>query len=323
MSHCNRSLQRQGMFEGSRYIEAFGSFTHAFVMALFFFVSGLFITSWAARPVTAFLSERGRSIVYPYFLWVWIHGLALIVAGNLANHAGSFEQLFMAWYRPPFHFWFLYTLFFMSLIWVLLRKVGLGTGAVFIVALVWWLTQDLFGLSWAGYYLPQRYLVYFALGALVGRGGAIRQFSKWPDTRLLITAVAGLGTVFLVGWILQRHADDYSRLVLAFMGGAGALSLATWLQRHRRARFIEFLGRRSLEIFLAHALFAAAARAFLIRGFGITQPYLLLVLIIAAGILGPLALRWAAMQAGFPYLFTLKRLHAERPVQGGLTVPAK
>ena len=323
VSHCNRGVQRQGMFLDVRFIDAYGAFTHGVAMALFFFMSGLFISSWASRSWGAFFKDRGKGLVYPYFVWVWIHGLALLTAAGYANHVGSLRQLVMAWWYPPFHFWFLYAMFFIATLYVLLRKLGLSNGAIFGLGFIWWATQDVLpGIPWAGYYMTRNYFVYFAAGAFVGRDGVMQHFARWSNVRLLATAAVGIGSVLLLGWILARHADNYTRFGMALFGGAGIISLATWLQRHGYVA-VEFLGRRSLEIYLAHAMFAAGARAVLVQGLNITDGYIVLPSIIAAGLLGPVALLWVSQQVGFPYVFTLKRRHPERPVEGGLTVPAK
>lgn len=324
VSHCNRGVQRQGIFADSRMIEAYGAFTHGVVMALFFFVSGLFISGWAARSWGEFFKDRGKRLVYPYFVWVWIHGLVLLAAAGYANHAGSLRELAMAWYDPPFHFWFLYTIFFAATLYVLLRKLGLSNGVIFALGFLWWVTQDLLPTApWAGYYLTRGYFVYFAAGAYVGRSGVVQQFTRWSSPRLVITSIVGIGAVLALGWVLARHADDYTRFAMALSGGMGITALATWLQRHRFLSIVEFLGRRSLEIYVAHAMFAAGARAVLVQGLNITEGYAVLPSIIVAGIFGPVVLQWAAQQAGFPYLFTLKRRLVERPVQDAFTVPAK
>jgi len=114
------------------------------------------------------------------------------------------------------------------------------------------------------------------------------------------TGAALGGTTAVVTGVLASVAATAG--VLA----GSALVPAGWVQR-----VLALLGRRSLEIFLAHIIATAGTRAVLIR-LGVTDLAPQLVLGTVAGVTFPLALWWASERVGARWLFALPTARSPR-----------
>jgi hypothetical protein len=88
-------------------------------------------------------------------------------------------------------------------------------------------------------------------------------------------------------------------------GIQGLWELSVVLSR-RPLGWLTTLGRRSLEIFLAHNFFTVAARVALSRA-GVRETEVHLLAGTLAGLLGPLALVWLCDRLRFRWLFTAGR----------------
>jgi hypothetical protein len=91
------------------------------------------------------------------------------------------------------------------------------------------------------------------------------------------------------------------------MGILGACSLAVLLTRLNVSSCLQYLGRYSLEIFVAHTIASAGVRVALSHA-GITAPFIHLSSGIAAGLLGPLFLAQVFRRYNFRYAYSLRTL---------------
>ncbi len=67
------------------------------------------------------------------------------------------------------------------------------------------------------------------------------------------------------------------------------------------------MGVYSLEIYVGHTIFSAAARIAMLKGFGYSEPILQTVVGTAVGIGLPMVLAIWGPKVGLPYLFTWSR----------------
>src|SRR5208282_5215739 len=73
---------------------------YAFHMPLFFFLSGLFLFRSTAKPWLEFVSDKLRSIAYPYFLWSVITLIFKAALGGVVNHPFDLRDFPQILYQP-------------------------------------------------------------------------------------------------------------------------------------------------------------------------------------------------------------------------------
>jgi fucose 4-O-acetylase-like acetyltransferase len=306
LAHCGRGLDKAGIAPGFQH-GAVDDWIYSFHMPAFFFAAGLFAARSLARGPARFLADKLRTVVYPYLLWSALFILALLAfpVGNARYEPALWGQIFSA---PVGNYWFLYVLFAVQMLYLLVRPRRRGPLLFYLLALACWFVESAGLLDaalpaatfWA-WHNVLKYAVYFALGDFVALASDAEES---PDGSLLWTAVF----FSLMTAILALGAGPDNRWVdlpLALAGIQGLWELSVVLSR-RPLGWLTTLGRRSLEIFLAHNFFSVAARVALTRaGVGETEVHFLAGTL--AGLLGPLGLVWLCDRLRFRWLFTAGR----------------
>jgi peptidoglycan/LPS O-acetylase OafA/YrhL len=96
-------------------------------------------------------------------------------------------------------------------------------------------------------------------------------------------------------------------LAVASICGMTAVIAASWaIGGTLISGVLEFLGKRSLEIYIAHVLGAAGMRIALIQLGGVFNPIVHFILGVGAGIAFPLGLWWLASRSGCGFIFSLR-----------------
>jgi fucose 4-O-acetylase-like acetyltransferase len=275
-------------------------------MPTFFFLAGLWVTRSSRKPVTGFFVDKLGTILYPYLLWSLIQYCVHLMMAGFTNGRPQPLNLLRFAYLPYAQFWFLYVLF----INLMLATVLLRSRAGFALLIV----------SGVGLHFLSPYLKEF----------------PWPvasqvcDKFLYVVAGACCSS-----WLLQGRRDAAVRAdVLGVATGLVALSVGFWLwhgrgvgpalfcaaagtlfivaasrliQRNVFGRYLEFLGRHSLEIFVAHVLATAGVRIALVHLGHVASPSIHLVLEVTAGLVLPLSLALLASHLKLDFLFVLRR----------------
>lgn len=295
--HVARGLGKPGIwhFEGS----GLDRWLYAFHMPAFFFASGLFLGRSMEKGPGRFLSDKLRAVLYPYVLWSLIHlGLLSVVEGG----SGGRPWLRIL-YDPPGNYWFLYVLFIVQMFYLVTAAVG-GRRAFWLLCLLAWAVEPakpLDGLSthlWA-WHNVMKYGVYVALGDYVA-WRRYEAYARPADCRLYALIFFALMT-FMVALGASKDTP-WLDLPLAIAGIQGLWELSIGLDNRRNMDWLRFLGRRSLEIYVAHGVALAAMRQTLLT-LGVTGPWTHFALGMLAGILVPLALWRTCDRLKFPYLF--------------------
>ena len=98
--------------------------------AYFFFDRGL------SHLRVAFTSEKLGTIVYPYFIWSVINIMIMLPLSGSTNNTYHFYDILLILFRPLGMFWFLYTLFVLSIAISILLRMGMTPLAVLAVAIL-------------------------------------------------------------------------------------------------------------------------------------------------------------------------------------------
>ncbi len=285
-------------------------------LTTFAYLSGLFVRRSVERDgPRRVVVRRTTLLVWLYLLWTLVQGFTRVAASSVSNTAITIEDVLRLWV-PEGQLWFLAWLIAVTVVAALTqpwrhRALGglvLVAAAVLAVAVWGFDPLYLFARGWAlllpflvGCVVTQtrhaslaRHLVPAALAALVGTA-----IWWWVGLATDATTPTTGGEV--------RTADTVALGLLGCVAGTVAiLAWAALLGRSPVAGLLSSVGRRSLEIFLAHIVVTAGTRVGLVR-LDVTDPWLHLVAGTTLGLVVPIGLAVAAERLGWIWLFGLPR----------------
>ena len=301
IGHVWLGLYQAGVIEVTPLFSWVIDWIYAFHMPLFFVLAGMLASrSVAAKSLGAFLASKGRTIVYPYFVWSIIQtGLQLVFRSEV-NHAENWSAILSIAYKPVGQFWFLYSLFVLYVMFGALRALRCPVYGFVLLSFGLYLMSRAEFWPWEVAQGVASYGVFFALG-VISEPQRIMHLVPGISKVIIVTVVAFaiLSVAISYGW----HLPLFGRLVIGVCGITGVLGLSLVIAKWRPTLFTSCLGRHSLAIFLAHTIFAATLRTVLLK-LGLAQPWLQLCMGILIGLLGPLVLVWTERRLGRPFLFT-------------------
>lgn len=288
----------------SRFVDAW---IYAFHMPLFFLLSGLFLFRSMEKLWGEFAWEKIKTIAYPYFVWSLITLALKDVLGEWANHPYDLGDLPQIFYQPIDQFWFLYVLFVLSFIVSALLKIEVRPWAILVLAIVLYpgLYLD-FSYGLGILHLTAVMAIYVAIGVVIGSSRNLQALSGIQVHWLVVAAVVGAIASSLAGWVEPSYRVLFQP-VLAVSGVTAVIALSLLIDKTKVGAAIQFLGRYSLEIYVAHTIASAGVRIALLKFGNISDPALHLVLGTVAGLGLPIALALLLEKVGFPFGFTLGR----------------
>lgn len=292
---------------------------YTFHMPLFLLLSGLLVAGRVKRGAGAFVKGLLPAVVWPYFLWSTLQFSLIFALGTLVNRpAAAFWPIILALpWRTVSQFWFLYALFWMHILAALVIPRG-GPRALLALGLALKLLAAVVPLD-VTIKLIANNLAWYALGAWLGLDGAARIVRVFPAfwrnlvlpllaLELVALALTSIGPWFgqvrLAAATSPEIANFAWRLPAIPAALAGCLAVVTLLSRAegRAAEMLHYLGQRTMAIFVLHVVFVAGARIALVRLHLISDPVLLLPLLVAAGLAGPLLAERALRPLGLQRL---------------------
>lgn len=295
-------------------------FFYSFDMVIFFTLSGLFISRSVRKPLREFLNTRLRLMIYPYVLWSLISLVLGTIMVNQTNSGLSLtgENLLRIVIDPILHFWFIYALFILVMLYIIMGKLNLKPiwffmviFVVFCIGQITWhlgLTDDLPYYLWG----ILQYSIFFALGTQFS--DKIRTVPPTAPMRTL-----SFGAVICLGvWVFfVLNGVDFAlawlRPVVALVGGMGIFFVCMILARLNAFPIIKHWGLLSLEIYLAHVMAATGFRIIVWRVFGIESTAIHLIGGVLFGFFAPLALYYLADKVNFVYLYSWPKSKSSVP----------
>ena len=156
------------MQDGNNSVVILFHLIYSFHMPAFFLIAGMFCDSWVNKPFHQALADKTRRLMVPYFVWGFILASAMQIAGGYTNGGLGLKDYLWSPIIPFSEYWFLYSLFFIHLMYYAVvraagiegkgKKIFLVAAAVLYVVKPWipsiWIVDSLC-----------RYTVYFAIGA--------------------------------------------------------------------------------------------------------------------------------------------------------------
>ena len=275
-------------------------------MSVFFFISGLFAIRTIRRSGRGFWQYLVERLLYPYVLWSVITVLlSVYVAGGDANRTFQPQDLLLIAWRPIMQYWYLLALMVYLILCRVVSRFDPTLRWMLALVPVAWLGLVV-GVGTDGYFsrMLELHLGFFVVGLLFGTP-IVAALRRRTDLSLLAIVAAG---IFLIVMVIRPSASWPSWHVLPAISGviplATVLALALVIGRRRPGSWLEYVGTRSLEIYVVHVIVVAAVRTALFR-LGVTSIPLHLALTMLAGTTVPLVLEAVVTRYQLPSPFRL------------------
>ncbi len=289
---------------------------YLFHLATFAYLSGLFVRRSVERHgAGSVIMRRVLLFTWLYLLWTLIQGSVRVAASSVTNTPVTVSDVARIWI-PEGQLWFLPWLVAATVVAAVTQPWrgqvrGIAVLAVAgLLALAVWGYDPLYAFTrgWA-------LLVPFLAGCVVTSTRHAALARRLP----VVLAVACLGTAVWL-WVglatvaaTPTTGGDGRTVATVTLGVLGcltgtvaALALAALVARTPLGGLVALVGRRSLEIFLAHIVVASGARIVMTQA-DVTDPWVHLVVGTTLGVVVPIALAVSVERLGWSWLFGLPR----------------
>ncbi len=248
---------------------------YAFHIPLFFFLSGVTLSHKQHESVYKSIKKGVKGILFPYFLFALIsYGLWLIlnirnfhfegflqIMINILYGNGSGNQLFF-----NAVLWFLPCLFITRLSFTILSDISRNIKI---------LIPTLLACSIAGYILATAYphlklpfgaetafssIVFFGVGYLYNGSAKLKQLldNKKITTALFLTVITvlfSLSNFYLSGHQVDMRLNRMGNYFLFYLSAVSGIAMCvSWSHLIKQNKFLEYLGRNSMILFVSHLI---------------------------------------------------------------------
>ena len=271
-----------------------------FRMPLFFLASGLFAASIIRRNWPTLWRTRLSLLVWALLLWTLVR---FGYFSLLPNPAGFDEtnpiDLLLAPLRPSNGLWFLYALSLFFVAAKLMRnrinwRIQIGGAAV--TSVMFFARADTGNIAWNGI---GRYFLFFLLGCYLRE--CILAFVNRPSRLGALGLGLGFGAAFLglAGVILTVDARvpfiTGTLVLVSLLALSAGLLMARFLVGSRPMRWLTYVGRNTLPIYVVHVLFVSALTSLLLLARGqawLDRLGVVLPVLVAGGAVAASLLAW-------------------------------
>lgn len=216
-------------------LTSFVQFMHTFRMPVLIFLSGILLTRSVAKPLPTYIRGKAEKVLWPFVVWMVLLALALGAPESLL----SWDY----WQGGSWHLWFLWVLMGCYAVGIVTRWVPPAVVAAVFFVLLWVFaghSRDLLRVLYWG--------VFFFLGAAAGR-----HLHRVTRVHWVVAAVVGVWAVTAVVAHVRGDLALSERRPWSLVAAWGGVLLAVWLgSRLPRLTFLEFCGRRSIVLYVAH-----------------------------------------------------------------------
>ncbi len=289
--HSLLGIQRGGTFIPAYLVNANMIF-YSFRMPLFFILSGIFASrSLAKRGIKEFIESKFQSLMYPYFIWVFIQiTLQIFLAGFTNSNRGLIDYTYI-FYQPRNldQFWYLPALFNATVTYLLIKKyitkkrwllLSMGVGFYF-------LSPHLQRISMISDWME--FFIFFAVGDTISQfffREKVQQFFKNYATLLCALPVFIAVQIYYI----THETTQIQFLAIALIGCFTMLALSFRLQCWNALAWLRILGYHSIYIYVMHVMIAAFIRTFLVHVLGIHDIFITLFSCIIGGSVLPVVI---------------------------------
>ena len=201
------------------------------------------------------------------------------------------------------------------------------------IGLVLFLVSALFsqyGIEWGFISDIFHYYIFLALGDAISQEilkGRLRNFFfSWKALFILLVPFALTQYYFLntnldhkvisPKYLYVEYYQPLMYILIALTGCAFVISISSLLERYNTAKWLSYLGKHSLYIYVMHVIVFAAVRAVLTRVFLIYDVYLLMAICITAALVVPIIVYRICKKSGLEFLFSLESIEKKEKTTG-------
>lgn len=274
LGHVIRGVVTPEQLEGGAFA-AVDNILYSFHLAVFAFLSGLFVQrAVSRRGARPYLKSRVALLLYLYFVWTLIQVAVKLLTGRLANEPiGLFEAASSFWLADT-QMWFFGFLVFATVYSVLIKPWGKAAPFSLVAAaalsLAFWGTSLPGLLDLSSFLGTQGWglLIFFVVGVALRHdrltdllGGRARTFSVFfLSAAVFVATWTWLGPSNPTEWADRTVFSVATGLLATSSGVVAVLTAAAAVKKLAAAQWLGLVGQRSLEIFVAHIIFASGTR---------------------------------------------------------------
>ena len=305
IGHVAQSYLDSNMFPEAEWLLKFMfNATYCFHMPFFFAISGYvyfkayFYTD--SKPRYEKLKVQFVNLIFIYSVFSLIYGFFRIIFAKYANGQTSFTDILMIWARPIAEYWYLYTLIFLYLIFMIPGLLKLKPEIIFFGTVALSLISGYIPSFWSLNSILY-YSFFFAVGILIAHG--YKLFNSVVFNAVLI-AVAAILFIYFKGNVESIAEIQPARIIIAL-----GVSMAVWnlfkkISLIGNNEFLKLCGLHSLEIYIIHGYFTAGNRV-LVPMIGITNAYVSIAANFVISMAVPFAAVWITKKLKiYGYIFT-------------------
>lgn len=312
-AHLLSSGYHSGLPINEHFFGLSDSIIYSFHMPLFYFLAGMFAKqSLNKRGLKAFITDKIRLLIYPYFVWSFLQAAAQICFSSHTFRAVGIQRMMKIPYIPLDQFWFLYALLGMFVLFGIFSTIP-RHGTVIMVVVATYLLFRPINSSIMGLSGLSSGFIFFVIGSIL----VPHFWSKLEHIRLTMLTVLLLSLFFAVEIYIFHYIIEPTRnlsphplyyLFMATLGIACCIGLAHLLANRNWYKFIRIVGTYSLPIFLAHMIVGVGVRVVLARILHVENAFMHLLIGVSMGIFVPILLYKIAQAVKLPYMFELKKV---------------
>lgn len=295
-----------------------------FRMPLFFILAGIFVRkSLAKRSLGNFFYYKLNTVLYPYFIWAFIQLTSQIVFSNYANSDKTISNYLFLFYRPSEldQFWFLYTLFNVTMLFSLVQK-WQNPPAIYhlIYGVIFYFISTFPEMKLYGGTLitdTLNYYIYFAIGSAISEILLSKKNQKILSSNKGLLIISPLFILSQWYWISNpalKDKEPFTFAIIAIIGSAFLLNISFILGKINKLKILRIIGNHSLYIYIMHVLVLAFSRAILIKVFNINHIGILLTSSIIISTIIPIIGYNLLQKLGLWFLFRFRNPNTSKPI---------
>lgn len=259
--HVTHGIEAAMGLETHSAMGAASEFFKSFRMPLFFLVAGLFLSRTIQKSWLQYLDSKLIHFMYFYILWTLIEFTIKASLATFSAHEFPLGKLLQAVYQPFSSLWFIYMLAVFFIVTRLLKNVHMPILLTAASLLFLWQPQT--GLVLIDEF-AHRYVFF-----LFGYAGSqlVFNWAHYTGERILLTLAVftGFALINLVALYKGLPSTHILAMAISIAGIGATIAVCAVLARKNIARFLPFIGKHSLYIYLSFFVPAAILRVGLVK----------------------------------------------------------
>lgn len=250
---------------------------YGFHMSVFFVVAGLFVQKWTLLDFKTAFRRKFCRLMIPYFTWGFLFSVYKQLGQHVSNEMLVTEGV-MAFLSSPWKpwniFWFVYVLFFIYLLYYIVvhlcKTYQAGQKLFLTISIPIYLLGYFEPRFWIVYYLC-KYMLFFAIGTYLLPVLKKNHSPGWKEGIVCLITFIVVNIFYLKLEKVANYGPLYLyKFVTGIIGCWLVYCVSSWIIRYGQKinALFNFLGKKSLEIYVLHPFIIGIGRVILRKCFG-------------------------------------------------------